>query len=164
MNQPVKIPKLLWLILILFLFISIVTTFVALRNPGGRSYPLITNIGPKGDKGDSPQIDYEKISSIISQEVSKQVATIPKAQVGKPGQTITGPIGPSGINGVNGTNGESIKGDTGAQGIAGDTVPAREIELRHNDAKALTEWHYVGSLNWSTLVLDCTLLNNCVAP
>lgn len=149
MNQPVKIPRLLWLILILFLLISIVTTVIAIRNPSGRSYPRQITVGIAGPVG---------------------------AQ-GLPGISIQGPQGIQGVQGVQGiqgTSGTSIQGPVGVTGLQGNTGPigpqgppgdpgtaARQIEIRHDDVKAQTEWRYEGDLTWQPLVQDCVLTNTC---
>lgn len=151
MNPPVKIPKLLWLILILFLLVSIVTTVIAIKNPSGRSYPRTIQVslpGPIGIQG------IQGVGGLQG----------PQGISGVQGSTgLQGNQGPIGIQGSTGLTG--MQGDTGPQGPPGNPgepgQPGREIEVRHNDAKAETEWRYTDDLTWFVLVKDCTITNNC---
>lgn len=96
MNNPVKIPKLLWGILILFLAVSIFATVVAIRDPSGRSYPRII-AGTQGPKGDSVPVDYTKLAVLIHNEVISLGLT-------------SGTNGVNGI-GINGSNGQNVTPD-----------------------------------------------------
>lgn len=124
------------------------------KDPNVRSFPNIQVInGKDGKDGKTPQIDYSKIDAYIQ----KQIATIPTP-----------------VNGINGVNGKT--GATGAQGQTGQTGPqgpsgsqgnpgavGRPIVIWHNDAKAETDWQYLGDLSWKLLVKDCQITNTCEA-
>lgn len=124
------------------------TTFIAIRNPSGRSYPKTIQVsipGPIGIRGVTGLQGPQGISGVQ----------------GLPG--IQGSQGSIGLQGSTGATG--LQGEAGPQGQQGDPgepgQPGKEIEIRHDDAKAQTEWRYVGELSWNTLVLDCTITNTC---
>lgn len=148
-KQPLKLPKLLWCILIMFLLISLTTTAIAIRNPSGRSYPRTVPVvqgpaGPKGDTGNSGPIGFQG----------------PNGVQGLQGEA--GPVGPTGAKGADGLNIQGSIGMQGPQGVPGEPGQSgREIEIRHNDILAETQWRYVGDLTWLTLVKDCALTNTC---
>lgn len=129
---------------------SSLTVAVAIHNPNGKSYPK-TIVGEQGPKGDTAQIDYDKLATIIHNEVA--TLPVPKDGVnGKDGKN--GSTGKSGARGVQGADGQpGIQGSPGADG--------KSIELRYNSSKAELEYRYDGDLNWTPLVTVCVLTNTC---
>lgn len=162
-TRDLKIPKIVWVILILLGILQLFIIGVAIHEPSGRSYPRqVETI--KAD------IDYDKINEMIK----KQLASLPTPQNGSNGTSIVG---------ATGAKGTSIKGDTGSQGanVTTDQIadavakyflvnppPAGEIgvagktpEIRYNFAKAQLELRYEGDFTWTPLVSACTLTNTC---
>lgn len=130
-------------VFILLALASLIHTFV---NPKTTSFPRVQVVN--GKDGKDAVVDYNAINKYIQ----AQIAAIPKPQ--------------NGINGKNGTDGQSIVGPQGpsgqdATGTQGDPGVAKQIELRHNDAKAQTEWRYVGDFGWQVLAKDCTIAGTC---
>lgn len=156
--QPVKIPKLFWIIIIIAVLLNLVTILIALHSPSGKSYPHYI----QGPRGEAATVDYDKITSIVKQ----QIATLPTPHDGKDGQSIVGPSGPSGPTGSQGVPGLSgSNGTDGTAGVQGEPgQPGKSIELRYDSARSQIEWRYEGDLLWATLVQACTLTNTCVSP
>lgn len=160
-----KLPRAFWflaVVVLVSLLINLVTIVIAIRSPGGNSYPRETQTVPA-------PIDYSKISAIVQQQISAE----PKAMdgvAGAPGQNGVpgkpGINGTDGSNGLNGTNGENgTQGTIGNQGPQGDPgSPGAEVELQYDALKAQIEWKYSTDFAWRPLVTVCVLTNTCVSP
>lgn len=133
-------------VFILLVVASLIHTFI---DPKTDSFPQVQ--GVNGKDGKDAAVDYDAINRYIQ----AQIAAIPKPVNGTNGQSIVGPQGPPGV----GTQGPA--GQNGSDGSQGDPGVAKEIELRHNDVKAQTEWRYVGDFGWQVLAKDCTIAGTC---
>lgn len=160
-----KLPKVFWLlaaIALISLLLNLVTIVIAVRSPGGDSYP----------REFPSAVDYSKISNIVAQQIAAQPKAI-DGVAGTPGQNgLQGQNGTNGTNGVTGSAGTTgTPGDTGMQGEQGEPGPQGDpgqpgltVQLRYNNLKNEIEWKYTTDLTWRPLVTTCTLTNTCVNP
>jgi len=147
---------LIFFIVLLFILVS-ASTIHSLVSPSSRSFP---QTGPAGPRGDTAQVDYDKVESFILPIIQQQFANITKPQNGR-----DGPMGLPGLAGLPGIQGQQgVQGEPGVAGPQGDPgVPGKSIEIRFNSTKNQIEWRYEGDFTWTLLVTSCQLTNTCGA-
>lgn len=125
------------LIFLVVLFVALVLANLVHSHlePDSKSFPAV---GPRGPKGDTAQVDYDRVATIVSE----QVAALPLPRDGRDGRD--GTDGTDGRDGLPGPQGET--GPMGPQGEPGP--PGLSFQYRLNPNSGIPEWRLVGDDSW----------------
>lgn len=134
-NDYHKLKRLIHILIILVIIfvILVLANLVHTRfSPATKSFPAV------GPKGDTAEVDYDRIALIIDEKI----AALPVPHDGADGRTgprgNTGPMGRQGVQGVQG-----IQGPQGEQG-----PPGISFQYRMNPNNGIPEWRLVGDDSW----------------
>lgn len=165
-NDIRKLRRLIrFLMVLVIIFIALVSAALihSFIDPGTKSFPsVISREGPAGPPG---QIDYERLSDTVRDQLSQldQPAQGPQGIAGAAGRDgAAGKDGSDGLDGAPGKDGSD--GKDGTNGIDGVSLLGRTPEFRANPITGDIEWRYVGDRLWTVLLAKCSLLVNCELP
>lgn len=156
--------RFIWLVLIILLVVNSLNLYLTFATPKGGFYP--SQIVKEGPKGDTPEIDYKLIASMVEQQTAQRVSSIPlpkNGSDGKDGESIRGADGKDAVVDYDKVRSliqeEVFKLPIPSQGDIG--VAGREVEFQTNPKTNNLEWRYIGDDSWQILMRNCQITNTC---